>query len=145
MIPHGELKWEIPIKSTGESTKTPPCQIKLGWERMKLTVGENRGKARIKVTVEVMSWLKEDFGHHGWDKLVLEETISPGTSIMSLLHLMGGKYPKFGRKAFTDPKQDFLDYCLIILNGSLLSAPAELNTELKEGNNIKLSPGFYGG
>lgn len=112
---------------------------------MKLTAGETKGKAKLKVTIEVMSWLKEDFGHKGWDKLVLEEAISPGTSIMDLLRLMGDKYPKFGRKAFADPKQDFFDYCAVILNGSFLSAPAKLNTELKEGDDVKLSPGFYGG
>lgn len=92
-----------------------------------------------------MSWLKEDFDHEGWDKLVFEESISSGTSIMDLLHLMANKYQKFGKKAFGNPKQDFFDYCSTILNGSLLSAPAELNAELKEGDNIKLSPGFYGG
>lgn len=92
-----------------------------------------------------MSWLKEDFDHEGWDKLFLEETVSQGTSIIDLLHLLAKKYPKFGKKAFADPKQSFFDYCTVISNGTFLSALAELNTELKEGDNIKLSPGFYGG
>ncbi len=99
----------------------------------------------IKVNIEVMSWLKDDFGHQSWGKLIVEETVSPGTSIMDLAHLLADKYPEFGRKAFTDLKQSFFDYCAVILNGRFLSAQAELNTELKEGDNIKLSPGFYGG
>jgi molybdopterin converting factor small subunit len=113
--------------------------------KLNLTTGKTEERATIKVTVEVMSWLKEDFGHQGADKLVLEETISPGTSIMDLLHLMADKYPRFGQKAFGNSKQDFLDYCAVILNGTFLSALAELNTELKAGDNVKLSPGFYGG
>ena len=92
-----------------------------------------------------MSWLKEDFDHEGWGKLVLEEAVSQGTSIIDLLHLLASRYPKFDKKAFNDAKQDLFDYCVVILNGSLLSALTELNTELKEGDNIKLSPGFYGG
>lgn len=92
-----------------------------------------------------MSWLKEDFDHEGWDKLFLEETVSQGTSIIDLLHLLAKKYPKFGKKAFADSNQSFFDYCAVIYNGTFLSALAELNTELKEGDNIKLSPGFYGG
>ena len=112
---------------------------------MQLTVGKTKSEATIKVTIEVMSWLKEDFGHEGWDKLIFEETISPQTSIMGLLHLMADKYPKFSHKAFADSRQDFFDYCAVILNGSFLSAPTALNTELKEGDNIKLTPGFYGG
>ena len=112
---------------------------------MKSTAGKRKAEAPTKVTIEVMSWLKEDFGHEGWDKLVFEEIISPGTSIMDLLHTLAKKYPKFAKKAFADPNQDFFDYCAVILNGSFLSNPASLNTGLKEGNNIKLSPGFYGG
>jgi len=107
--------------------------------------GRNEREIIIKVNIEVMSWLKEDFDHEGWDKLVLEEAISQGTSIIDLLHLLARQYPKFDKKAFNDAKQDLFDYCVVILNGSLLSALAELNTELKEGDNIKLSPGFYGG
>ena len=104
-----------------------------------------RGEVIIKVNIEVLSWLKEDFDHEGWDKLLLEETVSQGTSIIDLLHLLSKKYPKFGKKAFADPHQSFFDYCAVISNGTFLSALAELNTELKEGDNIKLSPGFYGG
>jgi len=113
--------------------------------KLDLTTRKTKGEPTIKVTVEVMSWLKEDFGHKGWDKLVLEETVSPGTSIMDLLRIIASKYPRFGQKAFGNPNQDFLDYCAVILNGTFLSAMAELNTELKDGDNIKLSPGFYGG
>lgn len=99
----------------------------------------------MKVTIEVRSWLKDDFVHKSSGSLVLEEVVSRGTSIMDLIHLMADKYPRFGKKAFDDQKQNLLDYCLVILNGSIMSAPAELNTELKEGDNVKLSPGFYGG
>lgn len=112
---------------------------------MKSTSRKIKGEAALTVSIEAMSWLKEDFGHEGRDKLILEETISSRTSIMDLLHHLAEKYPKFGQKAFTSPEQDFLDYCAVILNGSFLSNLAALNTELKEGDNIKLSPGFYGG
>jgi molybdopterin converting factor small subunit len=106
---------------------------------------ETKKEATLKVTIEIISWLKEDFDHEGWDKLILEETIRSGTSIMDLLHYLAEKYPKFGQKAFVNPAQDFLDYCAVILNGSFRSNLAALNTDLKEGDNLKLSPGFYGG
>ncbi|MFQ5997466.1 MAG: MoaD/ThiS family protein [Dehalococcoidales bacterium] len=112
---------------------------------MKSTISKRKGKSTPKVTIEVMSWLKEDFGHEGWGKLVFQEAISPETSIMDLLHTLAKKYPRFAKKAFADPNQDFLDYCAVILNGSFLSNPASLNTKLKDGDDIKLSPGFYGG
>ncbi len=65
---------------------------------------------------------------------------------MDLIRLLADKYPKFGRKALAaDPAQGFFDYCAIILNGSFVSSPAKLNTELKEKDRLTLSPAFYGG
>jgi molybdopterin converting factor small subunit len=114
-------------------------------QKLDLTTRKTEEGKTIKVTVEVMSWLKEDFGHQGWDKLVIEETVSPGTSVMDLLRTIASKYPRFGQKAFANPNQDLLDYCAVIRNGTFISALADLNTELQDGDNIKLSPGFYGG
>ena len=99
----------------------------------------------IKVIIEVMSWLKDDFGHKSSGSLVLEEVVSLGTSIMDLIHLMADKYPKFGKKAFDDQKQELTNYCAVILNGSFVSAPAELNMELKEGDTVTFLPLFFGG
>ena len=104
-----------------------------------------KAKATIKVSVEVISWLKEDFDHEGWDRLVFNHETAPGSSIMDLLRQLARKYPKFGKKAFADPKQHLFDYCLVILNGNIVSNPAELNKELKEGDTVKFAPAFSGG
>ena len=109
------------------------------------TSQRDRRRNTIKVIIEVTSWLKEDFGHDGLNNLVIEEVISQGTSIMDLIHLIADKYPKFGKKALADQKQNLLDYLLVILNGSIVSTPAALNTELKEGDKVTLTPAFYGG
>jgi len=94
----------------------------------------------IKVTIEVMSSLQDDFDHKGSGSLVLEEVVSPGTSITDLIHLMADKYPKFGKKAFDAQKQGLTDYCGVILNGNFVSASAELNMELKEGDAVTFFP-----
>jgi hypothetical protein len=112
---------------------------------MGLTAGETKDKTSIKITIEVMSWLKEDFGYEGWGRLVIEEALSPGTSILNLLRSLGEKYPRFGQKAFGDPRKDFFDYCAIVLNGTFLSGLPSLNAELKDGDSLIFSPGFYGG
>ena len=104
-----------------------------------------KAKATIKVSVEAMSWLKEDFDHEGWDRLVFNYKITRGSSIMDLLQQLARKYPKFKHKAFTDAKQNLLDYCAVIFNGTFLSSLQDLDTKLEEGDNIKLTPGFYGG
>ncbi len=104
-----------------------------------------KGGVMIKVTIEIMLWLKDDFDHESSGSLVLEEIVTPGTSIVDLIHLMADKYPKFGKKAFDDQKQALTDYCLVILNESIVTALAELNTELKEGDAVKFLPAFFGG
>jgi molybdopterin converting factor small subunit len=104
-----------------------------------------KARAKIKVSIEVMAWLKEDFGHEGWDKLIFDQEVARGSSIMDLLQQLAKKYPKFRQKAFIDAKQNLLDYCAVIYNGTFLSSLHDLNTELKEGDNVKLTPGFYGG
>jgi len=99
----------------------------------------------MKVAVEVMGRLKKDFGHEGWDPLVIEETVPTGASIMGLLHTLAGKYSIFGKKAFAVEQKVTFDYCAIIRNGTFLAGLAELDTELKDGDTIKLIPGLYGG
>ncbi len=104
-----------------------------------------KDQTTIKVNVEVLSWLKEDFNHEGWDKLVFDQEIARGSSIMDLLKQLAEKYPKFNVKAFADSKNNLLDYCAVVYNGTFLSSLQNLDTKLKEGDNVKLTPGFYGG
>ena len=101
--------------------------------------------ATVKVTVEVMSWLKEDFGHEGRDTLVIAETVPAGASIMDLLHTLAGKYSVFARKAFAVEAKVTFDYCAVICNGTFIADLAALDSELKDGDTIKLIPGLYGG
>jgi len=99
----------------------------------------------IKVTVEVMSRLKEDFGHSDQDKLIIEESVYQGTTIMDLLHLLSVKYPVFGNKAFAVEQKVTFDYCAIFWNGTLLTDLTDMDNELKDGNKVKLIPALYGG
>ena len=92
-----------------------------------------------------MSWLKADFGHEGWDRFVIEETVPIGGSIMDLLHKLASKHPVFSKKAFAVEHKVTFDYCAVIWNGTYLPNLAELDTELKDGDTIKLNPGLYGG
>jgi len=97
----------------------------------------------FKVSVEVMSWLKEDFGHKSLDSLILAQTVRPGTSLMDLVRLLAAKYPRFGKKVLGH-KEGLTEYCMVIWNGKIISA-TELDIKLKEGDVLKLTPAFYGG
>lgn len=96
----------------------------------------------IKVTIEVMSMLQDDFNYKSSDSPVLAEVVSPGTSIMDLIRLMVDKYPKFGKKAFDVQKQVLTDYCGVMLNGNFVFTSAQLNMELKEEDTVTFYPAF---
>jgi molybdopterin converting factor small subunit len=104
-----------------------------------------KNTATVKVSVEVMSWLKEDFEHEGWDRLVFDQELTRNSSIMDLLQQLARKSPRFNQKAFIDSKDNLLDYSAVVFNGTFLSSLRNLDAELKEGDNLKLTPGFYGG
>ena len=97
----------------------------------------------FEVIIEILSWLKEDFGQKAPGALALKETVARGISIMDLIRRLGDKFPIFGKKAF-GPRQDMTEYCMVILNGIIISS-VELNQELKPGDKIALTPAFYGG
>jgi len=98
----------------------------------------------INITIEVLSWLKEDFNHKIADTVVIKESVSPRTSLMDLLRTLAERYPAFSRKTFGH-KDGLTEYCMVILNGEIVS-PLNLEEKtLKEGAVIKLTPAFYGG
>ncbi len=103
----------------------------------------NSSVPTVTVSVEILSWLKEDFGYKISDSVILKETIPQGTSMMDLLHSFAEKYPVFNRKTFGQ-KEGVTEYCMVIIHGKIVP-PAELNSPLKQGDIIKLTPAFYGG
>ena len=74
----------------------------------------------IHVNLEVMSWLKEHFNYKGKDKFLIKETVPGGCSVIELLRVLAGKYPVFGKKAFSVKQTVTFDYCAVGLNGRLI-------------------------
>jgi molybdopterin converting factor small subunit len=102
-----------------------------------------KSSSEFEVPIEVMSWLKEDFGQKSPGSLAFRETVANGMTIMDLIRHLGGKFPIFGKKAFGQ-KEDMTEYCMVILSGRIISS-VELSQELKPGDKITLTPAFYGG
>lgn len=99
----------------------------------------------ILVNLEVMSWLKEHFNYKGADRFVIKESVPGGCSVMELLRMLAGRYPVFGKKAFSVKQHITFDYCAVSLNGKLITGLPGLDSKLKDGDTIKLFPHIYGG
>jgi len=99
----------------------------------------------IRVVVEIVAWLRDYFDYAGEGRLVFNETITPGTTVMGLVRLLSNRYPKFGKEAFEEQGHELSGNIAVILNGDTISSPAELDSELKEGDVVTLLPAFVGG
>jgi len=107
-------------------------------------IPSDKSAKTISITIEVLSWLKEDFNHKITDTVILKESIKPETSLIDLLRTLAERYPAFARKTFGH-KDGLTEYCMVILNGEIVS-PLDLEKKtLQAGDVIKLTPAFYGG
>ena len=68
-----------------------------------------KSSSEFEVPVEVLSWLKEDFGHRTPGAFAFSEKVTRGMTIIDLLHQLGARFPVFGKKAFAE-KQDLTEY-----------------------------------
>ena len=99
----------------------------------------------IGVVVEIVAWLRDYFDRAGEGRLVFNETVAPGTTVTGLVRLLSNRCPRFGKEAFDEQGQELSGNIAVILNGGVISSPAELDRELKEGDIVTLLPAFAGG
>jgi len=100
-------------------------------------------KDSIRVTVEVVPWLTDYFGHGGQGRFRVDESVGPGTTILGLLRVLGQEYPLFGQAAFRG--EELSGHVSVMLNGRWLQPSYNLEHELKSNDRITLLPAFAGG
>jgi len=99
----------------------------------------------ILVVVEIVAWLTDHFDYAGEGRLVFNETVTQGTTVTGLVYILGNRYPAFGKEALEEWGKKLSGNIAVILNGSVVSSPAELDTQLKQGDVVTLLPAFVGG
>ena len=98
-----------------------------------------------RIRLEILPWVSDIFGGQGAGQLVLEETIEEGATIGDLIRKLGSEHQAFGDIIF-DTKTDKLSgYVMIVLNDRIVEALKGLDTNVKDGDTIRLLPVIAGG
>ena len=98
-----------------------------------------------RIRLEILPWVSDVLDGQGAGHLVLEETIEEGATIGDLIRKLASEHQAFGDIIF-DTKTDKLSgYVMIVLNDRIVEALKGLDTNIKDGDIIRLLPVIAGG
>ncbi len=98
-----------------------------------------------RIKIEVMSWLASYCGHDQPGNLILEENVTTGETIRSVMRRVSVNRRSLAECVFENDTSIFHDYVSVVVNDRLipqLSAPGE---KLRDGDVIRLFPTVEGG
>ena len=98
-----------------------------------------------RIRLEILPGISDVLDSQGVGHLVLEETIEEGATIGDLIRKLGNEHQAFGDIIF-DTKTDKLSgNVMIVLNDRIVEALKGLDTNIEDGDIIKLLPVIAGG
>jgi molybdopterin converting factor small subunit len=97
----------------------------------------------IQVTVEVVPWLTDHFGHKGHGRLSIQKAVPQGSTILDLLRSLAQEHPAFERVTFN--AREFNQVVSVLVNNTWLQPSHNMEHRLNEGDTITLIPAFTGG
>ncbi len=97
-----------------------------------------------KVKLELLPWLTTALGYDKSGRLLLEEKIEEKATIGGILNRVAAREPQFGAVVF-DKTKHIYGYISIVLNDRILGQIAALDTEIRDGDTIRLLPTIDGG
>ena len=98
-----------------------------------------------RIKLEVLPGIGDAFDRQGAGHLVLEETVEEGATIGDLMRRMASQYQAFGDIIFDSKTDKLSGYVAIALNDRLVEALGGLDTNIKDGDIIKLFAVIAGG
>ena len=100
-------------------------------------------KDSLRVTVEIVPWLTDHFGHKGHGRLRIEEAVPRGTTILGLLNSLADRHSGFRQVAL--PNGELSGAISVLLNNRWLQPSYNLDYQLQDSDTVTLLPAFTGG
>lgn len=97
------------------------------------------------VHLEIMPWLNRYFHAERYGRVVMEKEVRDGATVRDLLEQITSQNQEFKRVLFDAKTGRLAGYIAVILNGRFLELAGGLETKLKDGDTIRVMPGFSGG
>ena len=99
----------------------------------------------VRIRLEVLAGLSDAFGGKGSGHIIFDRETEEGSTIGDVIRKLAAEHQAFGDIIF-DTKTDKLSgYVTIVLNNRFLEALKGLDTNIKDGDIIKLFPVIAGG
>ena len=98
-----------------------------------------------RIRLEVLPWVSDVLDNQAVGRLVLEETIEEGATIGDLMRKLGSENQAFGDVMFDIETDKLSGNVMIVLNDWIVEALEGLETNIKDGDIIKILPVIAGG
>ena len=97
----------------------------------------------LTLPVEIASWVTKFVGGDGSGRRVLEEPLSQGSTVRSVLPGLSAKFPELHRALWHG--NELGEHIEVLVNDAVLGVEHELDSPLRPGDRITLLAQFMGG
>jgi len=95
------------------------------------------------VPVEIASWVTKFVGGDGSGRRVLEEPLTPGATVRSVLKGVSARFPELDRALWHG--KELGEHIEVLVNDAVLGIEHDLDSALRPGDRITLLAQFMGG
>ncbi len=95
------------------------------------------------VPVEIASWITKFVGGDGSGRRVLEEQLTPGATVRSVLKGLSARFPELDRALWHG--KELGEHIEVLVNDAVLGIEHDLDSALRPGDRITLLAQFMGG
>ena len=95
------------------------------------------------IPVEVASWITKFVGGDGSGRRVLEEPLTPGATVRSVLAAVSARFPELQQALWHG--RELGEHIEVLVNDAVLGIEHDLDSPLRRGDRITLLAQFMGG
>jgi molybdopterin converting factor small subunit len=95
------------------------------------------------IPVEIASWITKFVGGDGSGRRVLDETLTPGATVRSVLAGLSARYPELHQALWHG--NELGEHIEVLVNNAVLGIEHTLDSPLQPGDQITLLAQFMGG
>ena len=95
------------------------------------------------IPVEVASWITKFVGGDGSGRRVLEEPLTPGATVRSVLAAVSARFPELHQALWHG--KELGQHIEVLVNDAVLGIEHDLDSPLRKGDRITLLAQFMGG
>ncbi len=95
------------------------------------------------VPVEIASWITKFVGGDGSGRRVLEEPLTSGATVRSVLKALSARFPELDKALWHG--KELGEHIEVLVNDAVLGIEHELDSALRPGDRITLLAQFMGG